>query len=1025
MMIRRIMNLFLTGFIFVFLFARFAVTAEYLPGYVLKSTPSETYQVSSAAYQPYTPAFGPWYAIGPFEKGNKTFGSADGLDLKAEYKGIDDRPLRWEEMPSGFLDVYHPLNKQSEDEQRRNCREFFGKLAGERRNGEVVYYLWRDITTGGAHDKRILVKYDNNCSAGVYLSGKGPIALKDGHHREICLSLEKGHNGFLVRVDAERPDSVSLFFRLENSGEQQVRDLSNRVRNSFRDEPQEIMSEYRRLFGDIVSSRTNNEFDRNRYNLLMSQVFRKDAMILPEDRDPLDVVLRRSRVLLDNIVAMKSTEKLKELSGRFDDLVKRSSPVAVDASERWGLFKEACTLRREIAFANPLLDFNKILFLKRSKSRYGHMCDQFFGFHAIPKGGVYVLSDPFGTPVVQDSLKDAVVVDGRLKGKSLAGGSFLSLELDYDAGTMLFAWTEAGQFSDEKYGNYVWKPESTFHIFKAALNINGLAGDLTQMTDGPVNDFDPCFLPNGRIVFISERRGGFGRCHGRPVPTYTLHSMMPDGSDIIPLSYHETNEWHPSVDNNGMIIYARWDYVDRDDEIQSLWLTYPDGRDARSYHANYPVDRTLRPWMEMHMRAIPGSHSYIAVTAAHHGQSYGGLVIIDQRIEDDNAMSQVKRFTPYIPFPEGESGWDNVEFISSPWPLNEDYNLCVYGEDRWNYGIYLVDSFGNRELIYRDPDIACHDPIPLRPRFRPPVVPNMTTQAKADKKEGESNRETIVIMNIYDSDFEWPEGTKIKELRIVQLFPKTTPHGDHPSIGAGGQALARGVIGTVPVEEDGSVYFEAPVGVPIYFQALNEKGLAVQNMRSATYVHRGERLVCQGCHEPRHRPVTATKRVTMALKREPSKIKQDVSGSWPVFYPELVQKQVIDKKCLPCHTKERKGANLAGIDPRFENQKLPPHGEKYSSFHSLAGRCMFFSGGNGSIMNDHMRGGGSRSVAGRIGALGSPLYHMLAKGHHDVNLTDEEMHRLTLWMDTNCMFFGDYLEIEKQYRGERVAPVLQ
>ncbi len=173
-----------------------------------------------------------------------------------------------------------------------------------------------------------------------------------------------------------------------------------------------------------------------------------------------------------------------------------------------------------------------------------------------------------------------------------------------------------------------------------------------QLTDGKADDFDPCFLPNGRVAFISLRRGGYLRC-GRHCPVYAMFSMCADGTDIIPLSYHETHEWHPSVANNGMIVYTRWDYVDRDTNIaHHIWLSYPDGRDPRSFHGNYPVVRNNRPWMEMSIRAIPDSHRYVAVTGSHHGNAFGSLVVIDQRPEDDNAMSQVKRLTPESPFAE-------------------------------------------------------------------------------------------------------------------------------------------------------------------------------------------------------------------------------------------------------------------------------------------------------------------------------------------------------------------------------------
>ena len=194
-------------------------------------------------------------------------------------------------------------------------------------------------------------------------------------------------------------------------------------------------------------------------------------------------------------------------------------------------------------------------------------------------------------------------------------------------------------------------------VFKADLDPEtGAARNLKQLTFGRNNDFDPCFLPSGRIVFISDRIGGNQRCGTRLCSTYTLHAMMPDGSDVMPLSYHDTNEWHPSVDNNGMIIYSRWDYVDRDSDIaHHIWHCFPDGRDPRSYHGNWPEMREMRPWMELANRAIPNSHKYVGVSTPHHGQNYGSLVLIDLMEKDDKAMSQLKRITPEALFPESES----------------------------------------------------------------------------------------------------------------------------------------------------------------------------------------------------------------------------------------------------------------------------------------------------------------------------------------------------------------------------------
>ncbi|MHC4917683.1 MAG: HzsA-related protein, partial [Planctomycetota bacterium] len=666
----------------------------------------------------------------------------------------------------------------------------------------------------------------------------------------------------------------------------------------------------------------------------------------------------------------------------------------------------------------PLLDFDRILFLKHHKSTFNHMCDQYYGHFARQGGGVFVLENPFGDkPTVKDLLAESPVVKGRLKGRKLDTGSFISLELDYDAKTVLFGYTEGAKAK--------WTPEGAFHVFKCKADGSGL----TQLTDGPWNEFDPCVLPNGRIAFVSERCGGFLRC-GRHCPTYILYGMMADGSDIIPISFHETHEWHPSVDNSGMLVYTRWDYVDRDSDIaHHLWHCFPGGRDPRSYHGNYPKRRESRPWMEMAIRAIPDSSRYICVAAAHHGQNYGSLLMIDLGQEDDRSMSQLKRITPEVHMPESESapgisevskkGIASAEVYATPWPLSEDYYLCVYDNGASNHGVYLVDSFGNRELLYRDPAIPCLDPIPFRPRKRPPIIPTRTWQAKVDRTGDEDlSMGTVTVMNVYESVFPWPEGTRIKELRIINIFPKATPPADVPNIGHAAQSLARGVLGTVPVEEDGSAHFKMPAGVSVYFQAIDENGLCVQNMRSATFVHPGETLSCVGCHEPKNaRPNYEGRKMPLALKRDPSVIKPEAEGSYPLTFPRLVQ-PVLDAKCLGCHEENR-----SKKAPSLRGDRFGTHGWS-QAFHTLQKYAWGKSGGNGAL---HSRNGNkSYSVPGQDGARVSKLYKHLTQegGHHDLKLTAEEMRRITLWLDCNSNFYGAYFEIEKQARGGLVKPRL-
>jgi len=729
-------------------------------------------------------------------------------------------------------------------------------------------------------------------------------------------------------------------------------------------------------------------------------------------------VIRRGYALADRFQGRTDSARLDTLVAKLEkldtDLRHLESAGDVPEDVRRNQYLGARWLVREIAFSNPLLDFDKILFVTRhDPGGLYHMVHQYYGFCSKLGGGLFVLCDPFSSdPKVVNLLEDSVVEQGRLSGKKLAPGTFLSPDLSYDGQTILFAYTEG------KADGIEWSPRASYHIFRVGLD----GSNLIQLTDGKWNDFDPCFLPNGRIVFITERRGGYLRCGGSAPPydspTYTLHSMESDGSDIVCLSFHETQEWHPSVDNNGMIVYTRWDYVDRDTNVaHHIWNCHPDGRDPRSFHGNYPVRRESRPWMEMSIRAIPGSHKYVATAAAHHGLAFGSLVLIDYHPVDDGAASQIERLTPDAPFPESEGGKSMIRermAYGTAWPLGEDDYLCVYDAHARNRGIYWIDRFGNKELLYRDPTISCLSPIPVRPRPCPPVLPERTTQTAAAKAAPDARRgSTIALMNVYDSDFQWPDETKIAALRVIQVLPKTTPPVDQPRIGIATETNARAVLGTVPVESDGSAYFEAPAGKLVYFQALDDRGMAVQSMRSGTYVHPGESLTCQGCHEPKHQSPRSPQTIPLALRREPSKIRPCADGSNPFNFPRLVQ-PVLDRHCVECHQQE-KALDLSGLvaDRHGWTRSYANLAEKYG---------FYFNVSNGSI-NSGIHGG-SRTIAGRFGARASRLLDFLDETHYGVELSEEDFRRIVLWLDCNSEFYGAYYNTEAQTRGETVYPRL-
>lgn len=764
------------------------------------------------------------------------------------------------------------------------------------------------------------------------------------------------------------------------------------------------------------------------------QALHSASTIFSSDRDPLDVLLRRTGTLCAFLREGEPEDFLAAESESLAALEEESAENTVENVEaRKAIFRRALELRRRIALANPLLDFSDILFIKRfpcdpQEEKGNHMIDQFFGFQALGGGGLFLLNDAFSeNPRAIDLLENLAVASGKSVGQTLdQNWGFLSPELSFDADEILFAATD----TRSPRHSFKWSEESCFHVFRVQFDAEQeQASELVQLTEGATNDFDPCFLPSGRIVFISERRGGYGRCHPRVVPSYTLYSMNADGSDVVELSAHETNEWQPVVDDNGMILYTRWDYVDRGaNNAHHPWITTPDGRDPRAVTGNYNGRAFNRPVLEGNIRPVPDSGMMTATAAAHHGQGYGSLLLINPKIEDDNDMGPVRRITPEQLFPESEMPQHaGPARYGTCYPLSEFFYLCVYDfhargdtpPEQNYYGIYLLDAFGNRVLLYRDENMACYDPIPVKKREKPPVVPHQTLVGKplragenfvAPNKESPPKTAELAVVNVCDTGLPFPEGTKIKRLRIVQILPKTTWAESHPTIGYGHQKGARRVIGTVPVEEDGSAYFTIPVNVPVYFQALDENGVAVQSMRSDTYVHEGELLVCQGCHENRHRASTQEQRreSSLALRREASRPVRDPLGTYPMNYPLLIQ-PILDEKCVTCHAE-------SNDEKAIDLSRGPEDKHFFNSFENLRPYCFYYS---------HYLWTQPQTVPGQFGAMASPLYKIITNEHYGLKLSPEEIYRFAVWLDNNCDFYGSYDDVPEQRAGQVVEPKLE
>lgn len=673
--------------------------------------------------------------------------------------------------------------------------------------------------------------------------------------------------------------------------------------------------------------------------------------------------------------------------------------AAPRSQDRRSTYLRARDLVRGLAWKNPLLDFDDILFVKRVPGTFTHMSDENYGWFSRPGGGLYLLED-----FKSDEPRLRCLTD------SLPLGSVHRPELSYDAKRVLFAHCRSypGLSEDPNKLDKSHLPEDAFyHLYECNLDGTGLR----RLTHGKYDDFDGHYLPDGRIVFLSTRRGqyvqctaqtagissdgerpdSYVRCGGgpeRPVAVYTLHLMDGDGRNLRQISAFEMFEWTPHVDDQGRILYARWDYVDRYNmPFMSLWSTMPDGTNPQAIFGNY----TRNPHCVFEARSIPGSRQLVFTASGHHAMVGGCLVLLDPSKGTDDEVPMT-RLTPEVCFPEAE-GWPHTYF-ANPWPLSEEHYLVAWSgaplppgtpRPQWgmpgppnDLGIYLFDRFGNLNLLYRDPRISSMYPLPVRPRPLPPRIAPRVAKAR-----GEEGR--VLVVNVYEG-LDGVKPGSLKSLRVVGVPAKTHPTMNYPNMGITRDDPGKFVLGTVPIEADGSAFFRVPSGVSFFVQCLDAEGMAVQTMRSATYVQPSQSFSCIGCHEPRN--TAPPNIVPIAALRPPCAIVPGPEGSWPLDYQGLVQ-PVLDQRCVSCHQPGAQGATL-DLTATKSYETLIGYGKP--SLHDV-------------VQDSYMAG---RSTPGAGPAKTNAIWALLASGHYDAELDPADRERIVTWMDTYAQRRGSF-----------------
>ena len=531
------------------------------------------------------------------------------------------------------------------------------------------------------------------------------------------------------------------------------------------------------------------------------------------------------------------------------------------------------------------------------------------------------------------------------------GGAIRDPQVHYDGTRAIFAYLKAGT--------------RHYHLYEIQLDGTGLR----QITDGPYDDYQPTYLPDGGIAFVSTRCRSWVACWMTQVGT--LYRCEADGSKIRRLSFNTGHDNTPWVMPDGRILYTRWEYVDRSHvDFHHLWTMNPDGTNQLAFFGNMHP-RTVM----IDAKPIPASDKILVTFSPGHGitDHLGYVTIVSPKGGPDD-LDMVRSLS------------DRNPLIKDPYPLSENAFLVARGK-----GIHVMDVEGNTQTLYTWPgEGEVYEPRAIRPRRREPViVPRIDCQQPAG---------TLILANVYHGrHLEEVQPGEIKRLLVLEDLPKPVSFSDDPDLVSwlGAFTLKR-ILGTVPVEEDGSACFEVPAGRPVFFVALDKDDLSIKRMHSFTSVMPGEVTGCVGCHEPRtNTPDPSERTDLLALRRPPSTIEPFDGFPDVLDFTRDIQ-PILDRHCVECHDHGQREGHVvlcSDLGPTWSH-----------SYFSLLAHLQVADGRNG-LGNQAPR---------TIGSSASPLLAKLSGGHHGVVVSPEEWRTVWLWIESSAPFAGSYAALRNE-----------
>lgn len=553
-------------------------------------------------------------------------------------------------------------------------------------------------------------------------------------------------------------------------------------------------------------------------------------------------------------------------------------------------------------------------------------------------------------------------------------GNVRDPQIHYDARKLVFAYLPKGK-----------RHYSLYEINLDGSGLKQLTGQGEDVSPGMADyatysppgwdDFEPTYLPDGRIIFCSTRANRYVQCWMTQVAT--LHKCEADGSDVRALSANVEHDNTPWVLANGQVAYMRWEYVDRFHMgYHHLWSMNPDGTRQMVLYGNQISHGTI-----LAPKPVPRSAKLVVTWSPGHGmrEHYGKIAIIDPRLGPDDP-----RGVQYI-------SKDNIH--CDPWAFSERHFLAAN-----KTAIELVNGQGETEVLYRLPDELAKagywigEPRPVIERPREPVI--------ADQIDPAADHGTLALANIYKG--RKMAGIKpgtIKNLLIYEVLPKPINYsGAMSEMSAGGTFSVERLIGSVPVSAEGSAYFKLPPLRSFLFLAMDEKGHCVKRMHSFTSVMPGETTTCIGCHEKRTEAPSAEDRDSLVRLLRTRPVDPEPVAGVPEIFDFLRDIQpILDKHCLECHNHDREegGFNISG-----HWGPLYPIGYIQMSWRQLFG--------DNRIILPYSEHSKSNFEPYEIGTGSSRLLKLIEEGHQGVNMPQSEQKVIRHWLDAGANHAGTY-----------------